>query len=476
MKLLRNRWVRRVATVVALLGIIWVAVTAVLWFKVRWEGEAKLARAVAELDATDPGWRTTDLEAAHNAAVAPPEQNAGEQALAAISLSTDEYKEFDKRADFRRDLELPHLPHPDDLAALRAALASSASAVEKIAGVRRYPGGGFRLSYKEPDLIGTLLNKTQRMRSAAGLLDYTALLLAADDKPDESLDLALCLLHLERAIGDEPFAISQLVRIAVLAIGYRSIERTLAWTTTATEPKLAEVQAELLRLGSLSRLKVTFRSERAVTFRLMENFASGAINQKVGPVTIQSPEGYLRETLLRRHWPGQQADALELFTRMVAVADLPTEQRAKAVAQIELEVDQWVSTTARTPIAVLFELLLPTVSKLVETDTRTIGLLRVAATAVACERFHLKHGRFPTALAELTPDSLPTVPADPYTGEPLLYKRTDDGAVVYVTGADRTDDGGKLKPASEKGFDIGFRLFDPTHRRQPPLLKPDRDE
>ncbi|MEO2090235.1 MAG: hypothetical protein ABGY75_12145 [Gemmataceae bacterium] len=184
----------------------------------------------------------------------------------------------------------------------------------------------------------------------------------------------------------------------------------------------------------------------------------------------------MRESLLRRHWPGQQADALGLFTRMVAVADLPTERRIEAVVQIEREVDQWVNATARTPISLLFGLLLPAVSKLVETDTRTIGLLRATATAVACERFRLKHGRFPTALAELTPDSLPTVPADPYTGEPLLYKRTDDGAVVYVTGADRTDDGGKLKPASEKGYDIGFRLFDPKHRRQPPLPKPDPDD
>ncbi len=474
MKLLHNRWLRRITTIVALLCVVGAAVVAVLWFKVRKDGEARLTRAVAELDATDPGWRTVDLEAAHNAAVAPPDQNAGEQVLAALSLLTDEYKEFDKESTFRRALELPHLPHPDALSALRAALTSSATAVEKVGGIRRFPGGGFRLTYKEPELVGTSLDKTQEVRSAAGLLDYSAMLLAADDQADESLDRALCLLHLERAVGDESFEISQIVRMAALQVGPRSIECTLAWTSSPSEQKLADVQAELLRLSALSRLKVIFRAARATTYRLTENLESGALDPNAAPAGSLPPDTSWRVSLQRRHWPGQKADALGYFNRMVAVADLPSEQRLDAAIQIQREFDQWMHATAQTPMSRLFRLMPPTSFILTDADTRTIGVLRATATAVAFERFRLKHGRFPTALAELTPDFLTAIPADPYTGRPLLYKKTDDGAVVYSTGRDRTDDGGtKLSAGGEQGTDIGFRLFDPKHRRQPPLPKED---
>lgn len=470
MSMFRNRWARRAGVAVVLLGAVWVGVVAVLWVNTRREGEARRAKAIADLDAADPGWRTTGVEAAHNAAVAPPEQNAGEQALAALALLSDEYKQFDKTRDYAKD-QFPHLPPADELAALRAALKSTAAAVEQARGVRKLPGGGFRLTFKEPDLIGTLLPNTQEMRRVAGLLSDAALVAAADDRGDDALDAILCLLHLDRALGDEPFSISALVRMAILAIGYRATERTLAWTPTATDPKLAEVQAELLRLAGVPRLKAAVRGERAICYRILENIEAGAFDP-TGWIANGSPVDAVRLKFQQRHWPAQQADVLDHFNRVVAACDLPPHERRQVFAEVEAAVDALAKDRSKAPMSVLVGLLFPALAKVVEADTRTVGLLRATAVAVACERHRLKHGRFPDTLAALTPSFLSEFPADPYTGKPLLYRRTDDGAVVYVCGADRTDDGGKLKPGSEAGFDVGIRLFDETHRRRPPVPKP----
>jgi len=56
--------------------------------------------------------------------------------------------------------------------------------------------------------------------------------------------------------------------------------------------------------------------------------------------------------------------------------------------------------------------------------------------AFAIERYRLCKGELPDALSEVD------APLDPYTGEPLRYRRTDAGYIVYSLGQNRTDDGG----------------------------------
>jgi hypothetical protein len=97
--------------------------------------------------------------------------------------------------------------------------------------------------------------------------------------------------------------------------------------------------------------------------------------------------------------------------------------------------------------------------------------MRCAIVAVAAERFRHRHGRWPTTPAELVPAQLlKTVPADPYDGQPIKFARTADGLTVYCIGPDGADNGGIAcrRDYSRPGCDIGFRLWDPTARRQSP--------
>jgi hypothetical protein len=70
------------------------------------------------------------------------------------------------------------------------------------------------------------------------------------------------------------------------------------------------------------------------------------------------------------------------------------------------------------------------------------------------------------------------VPLDPYDGQPLRCRRLKDGVVAYSVGPDGKDDGGNLRPeqaeegAEGGGLDVGFRLWDVAHRRQPPRPPP----
>ncbi len=64
---------------------------------------------------------------------------------------------------------------------------------------------------------------------------------------------------------------------------------------------------------------------------------------------------------------------------------------------------------------------------------------------------------------------LQTVPADPFDGRPLRYRRDGEEAIVYSAGFDGKDDGGERATLNtyKEGTDIGFRLWDVDKRGRP---------
>ena len=93
----------------------------------------------------------------------------------------------------------------------------------------------------------------------------------------------------------------------------------------------------------------------------------------------------------------------------------------------------------------------PTIQRVSQVQT----LLNSLSAACAVERYHLAHHQLPSALDELVPTLLPSVPKDPMTGDPLHYKTSLDGSfVIYGLGWNRKDDGGpKVSSFNQKPED-----------------------
>lgn len=72
---------------------------------------------------------------------------------------------------------------------------------------------------------------------------------------------------------------------------------------------------------------------------------------------------------------------------------------------------------------------------------------RVLITAIALERFHLRHGHYPQKLAELSPELLSKPLPDFIDGQPLHYQLTKDGEfLLYSLSLDCIDHGGQFTP------------------------------
>jgi hypothetical protein len=145
-----------------------------------------------------------------------------------------------------------------------------------------------------------------------------------------------------------------------------------------------------------------------------------------------------------------------------------------------------VTPTGRLPADKLIEVLKD--SKLIEWKTgaflasfldsmdrqraRWYGCLQVA---LAGQAYFRDRGEFPKRLADLQPDYLSSLPDDPYSPQPtpVIYRRTDDGAVVYSRFDNEIDDGGTIVTFDEaRGADLldfGFRLRPP---QEPPVVAP----
>jgi hypothetical protein len=73
---------------------------------------------------------------------------------------------------------------------------------------------------------------------------------------------------------------------------------------------------------------------------------------------------------------------------------------------------------------------------------RSVAALRLMMTELAVRGYEAKNGKPPMALAALVPAWLPTVPRDPFSNRPLVYRVTTNSFLLYSVGRDGNDDQG----------------------------------
>lgn len=439
----RSRWFRNALLTLFILLLVVGIVTLGGYVNLRGKGERHQAQALTDLDAKEPGWRYEQIQAARQATLPPPEKNVIEQAVKLRDRFPP--KTFNEwAADTSRfDPRPGEQPSDEELTHAHKLVDLCKELIPDARNLRHLSGGVVVPLAENP--IATLLPHVQKAREVAALLQQDALVCAVDGRTDDALDDALAVLALARGLDGEPFLISQLVRVALASIAVRVVERTLS-LGTAADAKLAEVQAAMELETKASRLLPALRGERAGMSKLAELLkkdpeqADGLIDGKRPPkaVTAVATSALLPET---------HARYLELMTRAIAIAEKPSgPERNDEFAQIDRDVKADTSLEGQA-----LRLAFPAISKCYDADVRTTALLQMAVAAIAHKRS--------SALA-------PVLPADPYTGKPVVFKKLDDGFAVYSTGPDKTDDGGTnlTDGGTRPGCDWGVRLYDPKKR------------
>jgi len=93
--------------------------------------------------------------------------------------------------------------------------------------------------------------------------------------------------------------------------------------------------------------------------------------------------------------------------------------------------------------------MVPGLDDMYRTHQNAVGQRDGVLIAVALELHRRRNGSYPESLDELSPDLLPSVPRDRFTGETMRYQLKDDQVAVYSVGRDLDDDGGVLTSVAQ---------------------------
>lgn len=147
---------------------------------------------------------------------------------------------------------------------------------------------------------------------------------------------------------------------------------------------------------------------------------------------------------------------LDIIEKFIEAGKLPLEKRRDATRQIRNEMANVSS------IHIQLRNNIPNYSNMLSDELTSISKLRAARTALAVQRYRLKHGELPDLLSSLVPEFLESVPLDPFDGKELRYKKLYSGFVVYSIDEDLIDDGGQEEPKDRRQkvphWDITFTI------------------
>ena len=329
-----------------------------------------------------------------------------------------------------------------------AVLSECDSVIEQLRADSRRPFSRFNLRYQEENPAAILLPHLSVLKHLTELLQLRAFAELVLGRTEEAFNDVKLMLYLADASRQEPILISQLVRMEQMQLALEPIAHGMRqWS----DPQLQEFQRRLGQFNFCADTKRALEAERAVfgggvidfLRRSPDKYNALASNESELPTAlfVAMPSGWFDFEKLNyyRLFEGYMAPAVDLSNCLVN----PT-----SVQQAEQRIG---TILAKSPGALFLRhrffarVLIPSLAGIFRKTA--FGQEGVDAASIACalERYRRAHGEFPDALDALMPQFADKLPKDIITGQPLRYRRAENGQyLVYSVGWNERDDGGNV--------------------------------
>jgi hypothetical protein len=284
------------------------------------------------------------------------------------------------------------------------------------------------------------------------------------------------LLALAARHKNEPLMISELARLSICQLALNTTWEALQ------SPDLAEEQLQQLQMAwdaidLLTQMESVLAMERAISQQVFaeargSQTAYGAANNAGGDSAltelsdmarklVNEPGDALKNMVHRypRYWAWKYWHSYEdeLVGMLLVQAGIDAVRKARKEQALGPALKQFSQEDARLrrtypKAGHWFGYSLLTEGGYQRFAARVAGLeiqRCLVIPAIALKRFRIKHGSYPTTLAELTPEFLGALPRDTMDGKPLHYRaQPDDSFLLYSVGDDGADNGGDARPGS----------------------------
>jgi len=336
----------------------------------------------------------------------------------------------------------------ETVAAAEAVLDEYRPALELAKRAGRAEEGRFRINWDAP-YPGPSLPQLKHLRACARTLRFESALLARRGEAGGALENVRLIFRLRRLAQQEPTIIFRLIAFVVEHEAMTALHGILELCEPPPE-ELVRLQKMLSGREELNDVRWPLTTEASLGWKRFGEASSRPallldISADDWPSLARSDdlEGWravLVPVLIKLVWlePLDRYRFLKINNRYlewVKSKDFP-------------EVLEWEGHEL-IPSGKGAQLLYPVSRSLIQVPAPSIrqegrmnALLGQARSAIAMELFRQKYGSYAESLDRLVPEFLTELPADPYTGEPLILSRRDGRLVVYSLGEDREDNGG----------------------------------
>jgi hypothetical protein len=299
--------------------------------------------------------------------------------------------------------------------------------------VRQRPYCRYNINYEDwgnVAVVNATIPQFAKIKQLMQLLSLRAQAELVMGRTDQALDDINLMFHLSDGLKDEPFLISQLVRMASLSILLQPVGEGLAeqrWS----EAQLRVLQEHLQGAGVMDAVTRALDGERDICVNQMLD--------RGGYFPAVFPRGWARLEQLNLNLAYSEAISgnIDLANRQINPG-------------IDHSTDLVIEKFARTNIvhallnhSMLVWQLLPSLSQALRKTAFSQNEMDLAMLACALERYRLAEGHYPEQLTALVPKFVATLPHDIINGQPLEYRRKDGGRfILYSVGWNEKDDGG----------------------------------
>jgi len=320
-------------------------------------------------------------------------------------------------------------------------------ALEELRQASLRPHARIPLNYENGfDAASELLPWLANMKRCAQFLHLRSLAELQARQGEPALADIKLLFRVSDCVREQPFLISHLVRIAMTAINLQPIYEGLAqhrWS----EAQLIELEQLLAQQDYLADFKFAMRGEKITAIATFEKqrltretkYAeeSHGTNKIVAISYRFMPSAYFYQNELAFAQMHEQfiLPLVDLTNRIIAPAAL---RQSQAAVEAQKKHCFW-------PYKAQAVMVIPAISACVMKIAKIQAQVDLARVACALERYRLAHSEYPETLAALAPQFIEKLPHDIINGQPLHYRRTEDGKfILYSIGWDEKDDGGKI--------------------------------
>lgn len=318
---------------------------------------------------------------------------------------------------------------------------------------------------KEPGvpMMNLLLPHLSTMRSLARLLAIQGKYFESQGKYREALDNYLLIARMGYQVSKEPILISGLVGVALDAISAKAIEECILRHEVQTETLMWLLDKLQAAPSAAENYIIAISGEKAFGISVVDDLFENRVSLADIGETALGRKLSLRVALPARGMKllGLKAimksDFRKYWNWMDEWNSLPDHI---ALRQENMRADEIIE---QLPAWSLAKLLVPAISRARIAFVRDKATRSMLRAEIALRIYRNQKGQYPESLAALK-GTVEDIPVDPFTNEPLKYKRTEDGFVVYSVNENLVDDGGEI---GERKEDKDLVRRYPLPRREP---------